>query len=120
MAAVLRGGGSSGPRWGPMCEAIILRRGDQFYLKLRPGTDCTFDLAGTEPDPTNRQERVADMSQPLQSIAFDRLSGEMEIGYDGNGFYRVAALGLPGAVCQLDRGNRHCYDRLETALMKDQ
>src|SRR5262249_24286784 len=114
MAAVLRGGGSSGPRWGPTCEAIILRRGDQFYVKLRPGTVCTSDLAGRDPDQTNRQEGVADMSQPLQSIAFDRLSGKMKIGYDGNCFYRAAAWGLRRAVCQLDGGNRHCYYRLET------
>jgi hypothetical protein len=62
----------------PWSEAILLERGNEFFLKRRSGTRCTYDFAQANVDPTNRHEMVADMSRPLRSIAFDRLSIETE------------------------------------------
>jgi hypothetical protein len=113
----------------PWSEAILLHHWTspkgrstttQWYLKQRPGTTCTYDLAQAHVDPTNRQEMVVDMSQSVRSIAFDRLSTESETRFSYPIYYRFDVLGQPGAVCQLDGRRYRCHDRLMTLLMLDE
>jgi hypothetical protein len=106
----------------PWSEAILQEQGEEFYIKLRPETKCTYDIARAHPESPGSDEMTVNMDRPIASIAFDRLSDEFETRLTSGGhypYYDLKVLGQPGAVCQTKNGRYSCYNQLAASLSLD-